>query len=162
MMVCKQGVKNPGNLKRLGHGFPKQQTKWLTGPITLDAVGVWICLCIVVPGERRGVWSLPCGTVRLSDRSAHQAEGQAAHQSHQGEGVQSEGKTGWLTDCLPGSLLWFNRLDGEEHKHSSVWFFLLRLWTEVVTPSLFSCRVNTIRRWTSPLFSCQALLPCTR
>lgn len=40
MMVCKHGVKNPGNLKRLGHGFPKQQTKWLTGPITLDAVGL--------------------------------------------------------------------------------------------------------------------------
>lgn len=60
-------------------------------------------LAFGVSGERRGVWSLPCGTVRLSDRSAHQAEGQTAHQSHQGEGVQSEGTTDWLTEYMRGS-----------------------------------------------------------
>lgn len=62
---------------------------------------VWVFLfcwcarvCVAAPGERRGVWSLPRGAVRLSDWSVDQTESQAAHQSHQGEGVQAEGETG--------------------------------------------------------------------
>lgn len=51
-----------------------------------------VCLC-VASGERRGVRGLPRGTVRLSDRGAHQTESQTADQSHQGEGVQAEGET---------------------------------------------------------------------
>lgn len=45
------------------------------------------------PGERAGLRSLPRGPVRRAGRRPDSAEGQAAHQGHQGEGAQAEGRS---------------------------------------------------------------------
>lgn len=70
-----------------------------------------VCVC-VVSGEWCGVRSLPRGAVWLTDRSAHQTESQTAHQSHQGEGVQTKGGADWalvsLLDCVQQP---FNKLN---------------------------------------------------
>jgi len=73
------------------HFSPRAHKEGNFGAHLIVCLCVCVCVC-VAPGERRGVWSLPRGPVRLSDRGADQTENQTAHQSHQGEGLQAEGE----------------------------------------------------------------------